>query len=236
MKKLFITFTIIWFSGIPCLSQDSLSQLILLSPVRSDSLDFIKDLPIWPKENPLLYTKDSKNSVKIGLFSFDKGKYQIAVVNTRSPNRYNIYSHLWLDENQNHKYDFYQELFEQMYIPFTFRNRSFKVTEVDSLGKYIKIMALDPLKIPPISIGLPAPNFSAASIDSVEFSLRDYRDKNVLLYFFSCNPFPLVPELMKVSEKYSNVDDFQIICIGTYLKNSSLPHINWIQVNDGSPY
>lgn len=59
--------------------------------------------------------------------------------------------------------------------------------------------------------------------------------KNILLYFFSCNPFPLVPQIRKVSEKYSNNDQLQIICIGRYLKNSSLPDIDWIQINNGSP-
>lgn len=233
MKKIIIFGIVILISIGAGNSDMELNQKINLNPVRVNSLDFLDDLPIWPKQNPPDYVLDSKKSVRIGSFNYNNAEYKIGIINSKSPNRYSIYSYLWVDENQNLKYDFYQELFVQMHIPFTFQYESFKVIEVDSLGSYIKIVSLDPIQVPPIDIGLPAPDFSAVDIDSVGFMLSDFLGKDILLYFFHCNPFPIIPQIKKVAESFSNDKNFQIICIGRYIEDSHSDEIKWIQINNG---
>lgn len=235
MKKLFISFFCLFFFVTAGMSQSIHPQTVKLKPVNIDSLGFLDGLPIWPlgKPNEML---SSKKSVRIGYYIYENVKYRIAIVNSESMKNYSIDSRVWIDENHNNTFDFKEDIFEQIYLPFTFKNSPFKVSSIDPQGSFLDILPLDPSLVPPIGVGLPAPDFESTTIDSVKFNLSDYFGENILLYFFSCNPYTIAPQIKIVSDHFASNKRFKIICVGTYFENSSLPEINWIHINNGKPH
>jgi hypothetical protein len=243
-------FTLIFFVLISGCSKDygakeqTSSQQVSLSPIAVDSLQILTGNPLWPEQVPSNYQDKinySKESVRIGRLNIEEKLYQAAILNGPAFYpflKYGDVSYIWVDRNQNNKYDFYEDVLEQMYLPFTIESNSYQVTQIDSSGKFIQVELCDPEKFPPIRVGLPAPNFRALTIDSSEFQLNQLNGHPIFLYFWSCNPFFHKPHIEKVVSRFSN-SDLKIVCIGNYTpivgsENSNNRPINWVHINEGN--
>jgi len=200
-------------SEIPPKTNKEKSIVVKLHPINPDSLKYIENIPYWPKKNPPSFIEQSKKSVRVGSLRISSNSCQIGIINFRTK-KYSMSSILWIDINRNGKYDYYEDLLESMLLPFTLRLSSYKVVKVHPSGKFIEIKKYKSEKIPPISIGLPAPDFAAPTIDSTYFQLSKLKGKNIFLYFWTCNPNNHLVPVSKAASKLQG-KDIEVICVGS---------------------
>jgi len=141
------------------------------------------------------------------------------------------YDHLWIDLNQNNKYDFFNDHHEQMYHPLTLGKRSFIVKEIDRFGKSVTLSVCDPDSIPPIAVGLPAPDFIETSIDSVETKLSDFAGKFVMLDFWTCSGRTQLPLTNNIYQEFKDKEKLGIVSFGPHMPEYLPPEVKEIKIN-----
>ncbi len=145
------------------------------------------------------------------------GKEYPLVLTHPTPNfDYYKFDFIGIDLNRNSKFEPLTDYFQQMYLPFTFENTSYKIMDIDRWGNHIKIKKCDPKEVPPIDVGLPAPDFTAITMDSTQIHLRDFKGHYVLLGFWSCNSqycISQIGEMLEYANKGLRIINF------TFLKN-----------------
>ncbi len=124
---------------------------------------------------------------------------------------YNRYDFLWIDLNQNHKFDSDADFYEQMLSPFTLFGKSYRVNEVDVFGNSVYLEKLNSSQYPPIDVGLSAPDFKFSLNDSTQYKLSNYKGSYVLLDFWMCNPFYCNSIIAEISNKYKDNKNLKII-------------------------
>ena len=122
--------------------------------------------------------------VAFGTAVLDGQEYRIGVASTTPGLEYSLTDILWIDINHNGRYDL-NDYFTDMADVFTFSGVSYKVSELDRFGEWIKINKMDSLVAPPIDIDKAAPDFELATLDSTRFRLSDQKGKVVILDFWS---------------------------------------------------
>ena len=127
-------------------------------------------------------------SLPFGTVNLNGKRYHL-ILNHVTPNfDFFKFDFICIDLNHNAKYEFLNnDYYQQMYLPFTMDKTVYKITEIDPWGNYIKIKKCARQEIPPIAVGLPAPDFTATTLDSSQINLHDYLGHYVLLGFWSCN-------------------------------------------------
>ncbi len=127
-------------------------------------------------------------SLPFGTVNLNGKRYHL-ILNHVTPNfDFFKFDFICIDLNHNAKYEFLNnDYYQQMYLPFTIDKTVYKITEIDPWGNYIKIKKCTRQEIPPIAVGLPAPDFTATTLDSSQINLHDYLGHYVLLGFWSCN-------------------------------------------------
>lgn len=194
---------------------------INLKPINPDSIKYLEGIPLWPKINPPAYIEESQRSVRTGSLILNNSTFQVGIFNFRT-NKYSKSSMLWFDLNQNNKYDFSEDFLESMRLPFTLQQTSYEVMHVDSSGKCIKFRKS---KIPPIAIGLFAPNFEALTIDSTNFQFKQFKGMPIFLYFWTCNPNNHIKTVYEVANHFKD-KNIKIICIGPKIQIDTEGYIN----------
>jgi hypothetical protein len=148
----------------------------------------------------------SHSLINVGNINFNNKSHMIAILQTSSPKiEYNKYDFIWIDLNNNEKFEKDEDYWDQIYIPFTFNNIAYKIVEVDRFGKFVKIKKCKSEDIPPIAVGLPAPSFRAITADSLNFELKDLLGELILLDFWGCNSNICLSNLSKINEKYKDI-------------------------------
>ena len=107
----------------------------------------------------------------------------------------------------------------------------FLVKEIDRFGKSLTLSACDPDSIPPIAVGLIAPDFLETSIDSVEIKLRDYSGKYVLLDFWNCQGRTTLPFTNNIYQEFKDNEKLRIVSFGPYRPESYPPGVKEIKVD-----
>lgn len=152
------------------------------------------------KRNFLFPTK-----MKIGKIVLNGQKFTVALIPVTAPSiEYNKFDFIWIDLNNNNIYDEKLDYWDQLYLPFTIENNSYIITEIDRFGKYVELSKCNIDKYPPIAVGLPAPNFTALTIDSLDFELKNLFGKPILLDFWGCNSNIYLSNLSNISDKYKD--------------------------------
>lgn len=165
-----------------------------------------------------------------GTFEIEGKKYLIGI--TKKPDiEFSKYDRLWIDLNQNKKYDYIEDFFEQMYLPLTLEEKAYKIAEIDRFGKSLTIKACNQDSVPPIAISLSAPDFCEITFDSTEVRLSDYKGKYIILDFWTCSGssgLPFTNEIYKVFEKN---EKFKVVSIGPYEPKYLPPKVREIKIS-----
>ncbi len=127
------------------------------------------------------------DSIPYGTIQLKGEKYPLILVHLIPKFDYYKFDFVSIDLNKNSKFENLTDYFQQIYLPFTYKNTSYKISELDPYGTYIKIKRCDQRKIPPIAVGLSAPDFTVTTSDSSQIHLHDLKGHYVLLGFWSCN-------------------------------------------------
>ena len=152
-----------------------------------------------------------KKSIRVGSISQEGKEYECAIFNIIG-NKYSINSGLWIDKLRNGRNDYIEDHLDQMNVLFTLDGKSWKVTEVDTLGNYIKITECDPKSYPPIDVGSIAPNFKAKTIENEEVVLYKLKSKYKIVYFWGCTITFHMKEMKKVVDHFKQ-KDVEFICL-----------------------
>ena len=136
---------------------------------------------------------------------------------------YDEYDFLWIDLNQSGKYEYGKDFHQQMYLPLTIGNQSYSVDEIDRFGKFITLLTADTDDVPPISVGLTAPDFEETTINSDVIQLSSLRGKFVILDFWTCDSYTGVFIANDIYEKFKNNDRVTLISFGPYSPESLRP-------------
>lgn len=113
-------------------------------------------------------------------------EYFISLINLTPDIEVNLCDFIWIDKNDNKILENDSDYFQQMIIPFTINEKSYKFIDVDPNGNELSILEQDPAKFPPIAVGLPAPDFQFAIHDSSIKTLKENTGNYKLLDFWSC--------------------------------------------------
>ncbi len=151
------------------------------------------------------------NSRAYGTINFNNKSFTVLLSHLKPCFDYYTYDFMGIDYNNDGKIDLESDYFQQIYLPFTYDNTSYRVSELDPFGRYIKVKKCDPEKTPPIAVGLPAPDFSVTTMDSVQFHLKDYRGHYVLIGFWSCrsaNCISQIGEMYKYEKQGLHIINF----------------------------
>ncbi len=170
-----------------------------------------------------------------GEISIKKEKYPMAIFNFEEI-EYNNYNFLWIDSNRNSKADS-GDCMVQMINPFTFKGKTYQVTEIERFGKYIVVRECDATATPPIEVGSNAPNFSATTLDSMVFKLSNNKGKFLLIDFWAtwCGPCLAEVPYLKIAYDQFKSKNLEIISIGIddpfKLKRYVIDNkLNWIHI------
>jgi len=167
---------------------------------------------------------------KFGHIKLENKKYILGIIKSGSGVENLKKDFLWIDTNKNNKLDVGQDQFEQMYLPFTFRKKSYVVEELDRWGESITLAACNPDSIPPVAEGLPAPDFSAFDQDSQKIKITDFSGSYVVFDIWSCNRgYSLDKQL---SNEFQD-DEVKIISFGEYRNRPGIT-IDWTHIDEAS--
>lgn len=175
-------------------------------PLSSNEIFDLDKIPVSSSSDD-----EFRKSIRVGNIELNSIKYLTAIFNLRT-SKYADHSRIWIDTFRNKKYDYYIDFMEQMYLPFTINGNSYKIIEIDSTGKYIKIRNYNHKEIPPIAVGYRAPNLIATTINKDKFELAKMQGKNVFLYFWTCNSNIHFPEMEKVVNQFQN-KNIEFVCL-----------------------
>lgn len=155
-------------------------------------------------------------NVNWGTLQLSDKKYIIGI--TKFPDvEFSKYDQLWIDLNQNGKFDHDEDYNQQMYLPFTLDGKTYGLERVDRFGKSLFLRCFNPDSIPPIAVGMQAPDFVETTMDSLStVHLRDYNGKFVVLDFWTCNSNNGVLFTHDLYEKLNGNKKIQIISFGPY--------------------
>jgi peroxiredoxin len=151
-----------------------------------------------------------------GTVAIDGATYKVGL--PKSPDvEFNKHESIWIDLNQNGIHDYAVDFIDQLYLPVTIGNQTYQLKDIPRFGGYLTLEACDPAVIPPIGVGLPAPDFTETNYDSTaQVTLSDYKGKFVALNFWSCDGSFGLEIINKVHQKFKDRGDFQILTIGPY--------------------
>ncbi len=199
------------------------SDSIYISSVKGNvKFEYFDGSKVTNKTIVLIFEREHKKTSTRDYWKFDTllggsidldGKKYNLVLNSILP-AYGVYRYdfIRIDLDQDGKYDFFKNDYsQQMFLPFTFNKISYKITKIDPFGNYIKIKKCNSQKILPIAVDLPAPDFTATTLDSSKINLHDYRGHYVLLGFWSCNSMHClnqIGELLDYSNKGLHIINF----------------------------
>ena len=138
-------------------------------------------------------------------------EYFITMINLLPDIEVNLSDFIWIDKNGNKILENDSDYFQQMIIPFTIDETSYKIVDVDPYGSEISILKQDPSKYPPIDAGLPAPDYKFAVLDSGKKVLEDKISTYKLLDFWFCNSGYCSKSTMDINSRYK--DKLNIIII-----------------------
>ena len=96
--------------------------------------------------------------------------------------------------------------------------------------KFITIEACDADSIPPVAVGLPAPDFIDISLDSTEVRLSDYKGKYLVLDFWACNEMNGILFANDVYNAFCDNEQFAMISSGPYNPQFLSPEAREIQI------
>ena len=167
---------------------------------------------------------------QFGRINIHDTSYRVGLIN-RGDIEYSKYDNLWIDLNQNDKYDRNEDHYEQMYLPFTIDTLAYKVTEVGRFGQSLALRSCDPDSIPPIAEGLPAPDFQATTIDSSQLQLSDFIGKFIVLDFWTCNSPRGLSRFYDIYKDYQDRQEVAFISVGPYTPERYQPEIRKIEMN-----
>lgn len=189
-----------------------------------------------------IHPKTAIRNVKVGEVVLEGQQYKAALISHKQGIEYEKYDDLWIDQNQNGKFDmsmvpFLSDPVFDMSQPFTFLGKTYEVTYIDQFGEKIILRRSDANVVPPIAHGMAAPDFRAVTLDSNSFQMSDLRGRLVLLDFWGtwCGPcIAEIPYLKRAYDVYRD-KDFEIVSIGiddprklkTYVNKNRL---DWIHI------
>ncbi len=197
---------ILFFVTLTVFAQQPESYKLTLVALKDTSGIFLEQNRFMPNPTP-----EYKKSIRVGVITQGGQEYNCAIFNTDNK-KYSIYSVLWVDKLKNGKNDYIEDHLDQMNVLFTLNGKSWKVTEVDSLGNYIKITECDSKLYPPIDVGFLAPNFDARTLDNDGLTLYNLKAKNKIVYFWGCTITFHMKEMKKVVDHFKQ-KDVEFICL-----------------------
>ncbi|MFC1547898.1 TlpA family protein disulfide reductase [Candidatus Neomarinimicrobiota bacterium] len=165
-----------------------------------------------------------------GRLRLDGEKYLVGLINMSSDVECTKYDALWVDWNRNRRYDALSDLYQQMYLPFTLGQKSYRVTEVDRFGESVMFVECDPDSIPPIGIGLPAPGFTETTIDSVEFAPGDFDGQLVMLDFWTCSGSLGLSFTNAIHQAFKDDPRVGIVSFGPHRPQYLSPELKAVQI------
>ena len=196
MKNILIIFIV--FVGVTYSQSQSgiKTQIIQLSALKDTSDTLLDNQPFGARPNPYL-----KKSIRVGEIVLNGKKYKCALYYFLNRKNYN-YAHLWIDTIINGKYDDWEDFLEEVWVPFTLFGKTYKITNIDSLGNHITVIECDPQEIPPIQVGMRAPNIEFTTIDNKKLDLYSFSKKYKVLFFWSCDANYHAGEMEKVLDHF----------------------------------
>jgi peroxiredoxin len=175
--------------------------------------------------------------IKMGKFTYKGSEYLAMLSNNPTDIEFTKFSQLWVDTNHNNNVD-EQDSFVQVNKPFILFNKSFQLRNIDRFGNKLIIEPTTDEVIPPIAVGLFAPDFETVTVDdSSTFNLSALQGQFVLLDFWGtwCAPcIEEIPYLKEAYKKYSN-GRLEIVSIGiddpdklrSFIREKEM---NWIHI------
>jgi len=154
--------------------------------------------------------------VHIGSVAINGKTFQVGTV--KFPDmEFNNYDRIWIDLNNNGQFDRSIDYFDQMYLPITLGEQTFRIEGIDRFTGSYKLVTNDVDSIPPIAIGFDAPDFQELCFDSSSIvRLSDYKGEYVILDFWTCDGLTGIQQTNTLYQKYSKREDINIISFGLY--------------------
>lgn len=146
-----------------------------------------------------------------GYVKLSDKKYFISLINLTPDIEFKPHDFIWIDLNDNRILESNSDYYQQMMIPFTIDGVSYKISGVNPYGNEISIMEQDPAKYPPISAGLPAPDFQFVASDSFLTLLENKEGNYLLLDFWYCNSDHCSTKSLDIYSRYKG--KFSLIVI-----------------------
>ncbi|WP_456408986.1 peroxiredoxin family protein [Caldithrix abyssi] len=129
----------------------------------------------------------SNRLIRMGELKLDGEVFNCILFTILPDVNYKITDFLWIDLNHDKRYNRKEDFYEQLYQPFTLRNKSYGVKTLDIWGRSLTLEELDAQKTPPIAVGLACPEFEVAFIDSTKFSLAQAKGRYLVIDFWMCS-------------------------------------------------
>ncbi|MBD3225116.1 MAG: hypothetical protein GF313_10335 [Caldithrix sp.] len=142
--------------------------------------------------------------IPAGYITLAGKKYFMAVEQMFPDVQYLPVDFVWIDLNNNKKFDMHIDYYRQIYFPFTLDGISYRITQIHPSGKSITLQEQDQTKFPPVAEGLPAPDYHFTRTDTATSLLELQDDNYLLLDFWSCVSNFCSKNLLELHNTYKN--------------------------------
>ncbi|MBT4484487.1 MAG: redoxin domain-containing protein [Candidatus Latescibacteria bacterium] len=178
----------------------------------------------------------SLSNIKYGETIVEGNQYLIGIFENFSI-EFNDTSRIWIDTNNNGKYDYREDYIGLIKHPFNINRKSYKILSFDRFGRHITI---EESSVPNLAVGLPAPDFEVQTLDLKKFRLSDQKGKYILLDFWGtwCGPcMRQIPTLKKAYDIFGG-EKFEIVGIAKDDEEKlrsciDEKNLNWTHIQQG---